>query len=75
MNQIKSRSEMEPAEYAALMVGFHAQLDFAKSIKFHKELVPHDMLCYHGNRLLGCDSQNCMVDSGRAAGMSFFARE
>jgi hypothetical protein len=60
-NAIKSRSEMEPVEYAALMVGFHAQLDFAKSIKFNKELVPHDMLC--------------MVDSGRAAGMSFFARE
>ena len=75
MNEIKPRADMERDEYAALMIGAENQRFFARGIKYNRELVPQDMLCYHGNRLLGCDSQNCMVDSGRAAGMSFFARE
>jgi hypothetical protein len=75
MKQIKSRIEMEPEEYRAVMVKFHEQLSFVKSIKFKSELVPPDMDCYHGNKLMSCDSQNCMVDSGRAAGMGRFVKD
>jgi hypothetical protein len=66
---------MTREEYAAQMIGFHAQLRFAKKIKFNRELVPADMKCYHGKLLLHCDSQNCTIDSGRAAGMATFAKE
>ena len=65
MPRIRHMLEMTSAEYLDEQRRSQIQQDFARKIKYDRTKVPADMLCYHGNLLLSCESINCFVDSGR----------